>query len=186
VSLDGQVSRIAVFDLDGTLIDSDEALAAPFVTHGVPRSEVTFGHVLADECARLGMTVEDYLANYDSRLVRPFAGVVEMLARLDRWAVCSNKHTEAGRAELELMGWAPELALFSEEFDGPKQLTPVLDRLGVGADEVVFVGDTAHDRRVATEVGATFALAGWNPRAEAAPGDHVLVTPADVLALLDR
>jgi phosphoglycolate phosphatase-like HAD superfamily hydrolase len=62
----------------------------------------------------------------------------------------------------------------------------VLDALDVRADEVVFVGDTAHDRRVAVEVGATFGLAGWNPRAEAEAGDHVLAVPSDVLALLER
>lgn len=179
------MNRIAVFDLDGTLIDSDEALAAPFVAHGVPRSAVTFGHVLEDECARLGMSVDDYLARYDARLVQPFAGVVEVLARLDRWAVCSNKHPEAGHAELDRLGWAPEVALFSDAFDGPKRLQPVLDRLGLEPEEVVFVGDTAHDRRVATELGTTFGLAGWNPRAEAAAGDCVLTTPADVLTLLD-
>ena len=182
------MTRIAVFDLDGTLIDSDEALAAPFVAHGVPRSEVTFGHVLADECARLGMSVDDYLSRYDDQLVQPFAGVVEVLARLDRWAVCSNKHAEAGRAELARLGWTPEVALFSEAFGGPKRLQPVLDALGLGPHEVVFVGDTAHDRRVATEVGATFALAAWNPRAEALAqvGDCVLRSPSDLLALLDR
>jgi len=174
-----------VFDLDGTLIDSDEALAAPFVAHGVPRGEVTFGHVLADECARLGLSVEDYLAAYDARLVQPFAGVVELLARLERWAVCSNKHAYAGQAELALMGWLPEVALFSDAFDGPKRLQPVLDALDLGPDQVVFVGDTAHDRRVADEVGAPFGLAAWNPRAEPAPGDVVLRTPSDVLALLD-
>ncbi|MGZ4717853.1 MAG: HAD family hydrolase, partial [Acidimicrobiales bacterium] len=91
--------RVAVFDLDGTLVDSDEALAAPFVAHGVPRAEVTFGHVLADECARLGIGVDDYLALYDARQVQPYAGVVELLGRLERWAVCSNKHPEAGHAE---------------------------------------------------------------------------------------
>ena len=179
------MSRIAVFDLDGTLVDSDEALAAPFVAHGVARADVTFGHVLADECDRLGMTVADYLALYDPAQVLPYAGVVELLGRLDRWAVCSNKHADAGRAELAQFGWEPEVALFSEAFDGPKRLQPVLDALDLAPADVVFVGDTAHDRRVATEVGAPFALAGWNPRAEAVPGDQVLHAPADLLDLLE-
>jgi len=178
------MTRIAIFDLDGTLVDSDEALAAPFVAHGIPRDEITFGHVLADECARLGLSVDDYLALYDEELAQPFPGVVEVVSQLDRWAVCSNKHADVGHAELARFGWHPEVALFSDAFGGPKRLQPVLDALAIGAHEVVFIGDTGHDRRVAAEAGATFGLAGWNLRAESEPGDIVLGTPGDVLALL--
>ena len=49
-------SVVPIFDLDGTLIDSDAALVAPFVALGVPREAVTFGHVLQDECDRLGLS----------------------------------------------------------------------------------------------------------------------------------
>jgi HAD superfamily hydrolase (TIGR01549 family) len=178
------MTRIAIFDLDGTLVDSDDALAAPFVAHGVPRDQVTFGHVLADECARLGISVDAYLDLYDDALVLPFAGVDELLDGLEHWAVCSNKHAEVGHAELARFGWRPDVALFSDAFGGPKRLQPVLDLLGLAPHEVVFIGDTSHDRRVATEVGATFGLAGWNRRAEGAAGDVVLESPADVAALL--
>ncbi len=180
------MTLVAVFDLDGTLVDSDEALAAPFVAHGVPRAEVTFGHVLADECDRLGVSVDDYLALYDEDLAQPFPGVVEVLGRLERWAVCSNKHPGAGHAELARFGWEPTVALFSDAFDGPKRLQPVLAALGLAPEDVVFVGDTAHDRRVAAEVGALFGLAGWNPRAEPEPGDRVLTVPSDVLDVLGQ
>ena len=176
--------RLAVFDLDGTLIDSDAALVAPFVALGVAPEDITFGHVLADECARLGIDVDTYLDHYDADLVEPFAGVTDLLARLDRWVVCSNKHPGPGRAELARLGWQPELAMFSDAFEGPKRLEPVLDALGLTADEIVFVGDTAHDRRCATDVGAVFGLAGWNPRSEPQPGDVVLARPIEVLALV--
>ena len=52
--------RIPVFDLDGTLLDSDAALVAPFVALGVPPERITFGHVLADECAAL---LSDFFAS---------------------------------------------------------------------------------------------------------------------------
>lgn len=177
-----------VFDLDGTLLDSDEALLTPFLALGVPRSELTFGHVLADECARLGLTVEDYVSRYDVNVAAPFPGVVEMVAVLDRWAVCSNKLRPAGVAEMARFGWSPSVALFADDFGGAtKSLAPVLELLDdVVADDVVFVGDTSFDRTCARDAGVRFALAAWNPRAAALaePGDIVLSAPAEVLRLV--
>jgi phosphoglycolate phosphatase-like HAD superfamily hydrolase len=175
---------VPVLDLDGTLIDSDAALAAPFTALGIPLDAVTFGQPLADECARLGVTVEDYLAHYDTSAALAFPGVEELVAALDRWAVCSNKRGDSGRAELARLGWAPDVALFSDDFGGAKQLGPVLDALGLGPSEVLFVGDTEHDRACAHAVGCRFAIATWNPRAVAEPGDEIVRRPTEVLALL--
>lgn len=169
-----------MFDLDGTLLDSDEALTDAFVALGVPAEAVSFGHVIAEECRRLGIAVDDYVAAYDTGAARPFPGVDELVGGLERWAVCSNKHPASGRAELERLGWRPEVALFADAFDGPKRLGPVLHALGAGAGQVAFVGDTSHDRRSAADAGVPFGLAAWNPRASAEPGDAVLATPAAV------
>lgn len=176
-----------VFDLDGTLLDSDAALAAPYVALGVPADEVTFGHVVAEECERLGLSVDDYVSRYDVDAARPFAGVDELVRSLEVWAVCSNKVRAAGSAELARLGWSPAVAWFAEDFGGgAKRLGPVLEALGVRGADVVFVGDTDHDRSCASAVGARFALAAWNPRAAplAVDGDVVLSAPADLLALL--
>jgi HAD superfamily hydrolase (TIGR01549 family) len=176
--------RIPVFDLDGTLLDSDAALADAFVALGVDRDAVTFGHVVTDECARLGLDVDDYVAAYDEHAAMPFPGVDDLLASVGPWAVCSNKHPVSGRAELDRLGWEPVVALFTDSFDGPKRLPPVLDALGRTGGEIVFVGDTAHDRAAAAEVPVPFGLAAWNPRATPAPGDVVLTDPAEVPAFL--
>jgi len=175
---------IAVFDLDGTLVDSDRALSDAFVALGVPREDITFGHLLADECDRLGVSVDDYLAAYDPGHAQPFPGVDEVLAQLPVWGVCSNKHPESGAAELARLGWQPTVATFADRTSGPKQLGPVLAALGVTASDVLYVGDTAHDRACAQAVGCRFVVAGWNVRAEAEPGDLVAATPAEVLTLL--
>jgi len=175
---------IAVFDLDGTLVDSDHALADAFVALGVPREDITFGHLLADECDRLGVSVDDYLAAYDPERAQPYPGIDDLLAQLPVWGVCSNKHPESGAAELARMGWQPTVAAFADRASGPKQLGPVLAALDVSADEVLYVGDTAHDRACAEAVSCRFVLAGWNVRAEPEPGDLVAATPADVLAFL--
>ena len=179
------MSRLPVFDLDGTLLDSDAALAGAFVALGVPPGEVTYGHVLADECERLGLTLDDYLAAYDLDAAQPFPGVSDLLAQLDRWAVVSNKHGDSGRAELARLGWEPEVALFADAFGGAaKQLGPALDALGLRPQDVAFVGDTGHDRACARTVGCPFLLAAWNPRARPAPGDLVCTTPLEVVSHL--
>jgi HAD superfamily hydrolase (TIGR01549 family) len=178
--------RVPIFDLDGTLLDTDAALVATFVALGVPPEEVTFGHVLADECDRLGIDVDTYVARYDTELAEPFPGVSELVETLDHWALCSNKHPASGRRELVRLGWAPDVALFSDAFDGPKRLSPLIDALGLEPDDVVFIGDTAHDRTVAAEAGVPFGLAAWNPRAVALDGDRVLATPGDVPGFCDE
>lgn len=178
------VALIPIFDLDGTLLDSDEALAAAFVSLGVPREQVTFGHVVAHECDRLGLALDDYLAAYDVDAAAPYEGVTEILGQLDRWAVCSNKHGPSARTELERLGWEPEVALFADFFRGPKVLGPVIDALGVEPSACVFIGDTGHDLACARAVGMRFAVAAWNPRAEGLEGDDVLRHPRDILSLI--
>jgi phosphoglycolate phosphatase-like HAD superfamily hydrolase len=174
---------IVVFDLDGTLIDSDVALQAPFTALGVDPATVPLGLPLAEACELAGVSVAAYLAAYDGSVVRPFAGVQEMLDGLGDWALCSNKARSSGQAELERLGWSPIVARFSEDFGcRPKELAPVLAALSVHPDDVLFVGDTAHDRACARAAGVEFALAGWNARATSEPGDQVLRHPADVLA----
>jgi len=173
---------VAVFDFDGTLVDSDEALIAPFLALGIDRSRVRLGRLLADECDDHGVTVEDYLDHYDPSVSDPFPGIDELLALLPRWGLCSNKHPDSGASELARLGWHPTATAFA--LGRPKSLLPVLTDLRVGGADVLYVGDTDHDRECAVEVGATFALAGWNRRARPEPGDVVLNAPADVLGLL--
>ncbi len=168
------------------MLDSDAALTAPYLEMGVAEADLTFGHVVADECARLGLDLVEYQRRYDTDAAQPYPGVVDVVAALMRWAVCSNKVRAAGTAELARLGWNPEVVRFAEDFSGgPKTLGPVLEALGSPpAAEVLFVGDTAHDRACASEAGVAFALAGWNPRAIEADGDLVLRDPRELLRLI--
>lgn len=176
---------VLVFDFDGTLVDSDDALVRPFLALGVPLEQIDFGHVIADECDRLGISLDRYVGLYDTSVVEPFVGVREVVDRLGRWALCSNKHPESGRPELTRLGWMPEVAMFTDAFGwAHKDLRPVLDALAVGADEVVMVGDSGADLRCAQDVGCRFVWAGWNPRVRAARPEGVLLDdPAQILDL---
>lgn len=178
-----------IFDLDGTLIDSDEALIDPFVRLGIPRHTITFGHPIEQECARLDISINAYVDVYDTEVVQPFDGVVDLIdavQRTTRWAVCSNKHPRSGRAELERLGWQPEVVLFTDAFGGhPKEVQPVLNALGIQAADALFIGDTDHDRRCAIDADVDFAWAGWNPRVPATVSGRRLVRPSDLIDLLD-
>lgn len=179
-------SLIAIFDLDGTLLDSDDALAAPFIRLGIERSRISFGQPVDAECRRLGLTVDDYVAAYDTAEAEPFDGVAEMLSALGRWAVCSNKAAESATVELGRLGWHPDVARFADDFDwNPKDLRPVLSALAADPADVIFVGDTDHDARCAADVGCRFVWAGWNPRTRArSPEGIVLDEPRALLDLL--
>jgi len=186
--LDVAVKRydIVVFDLDGTLIDSDEALVLPFLSLGMAREDITFGHPIEEFCAAVGIDLDEYVRLYDTDVVVPFDGATELVAGLERWAVCSNKHPVSGRAELLRLGWTPEVAMFSDAFGGAaKQLGPVLAAVDVPPDRALFVGDTAHDARCAEIAGCDFVWAGWNLRtAAASPDGRVLTDPRQILDLL--
>jgi phosphoglycolate phosphatase len=176
---------VPIFDLDGTLLDSDEALVAPFLALGVRRRDIAFGEPVAVACKRLGVPTETYVAGYDPSMAAPFPGVSELVAGLGRWAVCSNKAAASGRADLQRWGWHPEVALFTDAFGGgQKVLAPVLDALGLVAADVVYVGDSEHDREAASAAGCRFLVAGWNLRAREVRGDRLLNHPSELLALL--
>lgn len=176
---------VPIFDFDGTLVDSDQALAGAFVALGVPEEDVTFGHELAVECERLGVSVDEYVEVYRTFRPGPFAQVEELVRELETWHICSNKHGPDGHRELEHLGWSPTSAWFADAFAGPKSLRPLLADHRLDPDQVVFVGDTVHDRSCAVEVGCRFILAGWNPRALRGrqPNDLVATTPLELRGL---
>lgn len=178
--------RVVVFDFDGTLVDSDEALLLPFDELGVDRADVIMGSAVAEECERLGVSMEDYVAAYDTSVVQPYPGITEMLSDVPRWAVLSNKHPDSAVAELRRLGWEPEALMCADAFGwAHKSLQPMLEALGIGASEVVMVGDSPGDLRCAEEVGCRFIWAGWNPRVrQADPRGEVLASPSELLSAL--
>lgn len=175
-----------MFDFDGTLVDSDEALLVPFDELGVDRADVVMGSAVAEECERLGISMDDYVAAYDTQVVQPYPGITDMLTELPRWAVLSNKHPDSAIAELRRLEWQPEALMCADAFGWThKSLRPMLEALGVDASEVVMVGDSNGDLRCAQEVGCRFIWAGWNGRVKTArPRGEVAGSPTALLSAL--
>lgn len=175
--------ELLIFDFDGTLVDSDEALIQPFLHFGIPRQDITFGHAIAPECERLGIPLDGYADAYDTTTVQPYQDVAEMIGKLPRWALCSNKHPKNAAAELDRLGWQPEVAMYADTFNWEhKRLEPVLEAVGLKASQVAMVGDTMGDQQCALEIGCPMIWAGWNPRVDVDPSrEFVAQHPHELL-----
>ena len=165
--------RVLVLDLDGTLVDSVEDLAASLNTvlrsRGLPltdRVEVTRlvgngARVLLERAfaARGAALTEDaldeFLLHYTANaavLTRPFPGAVETLRGMAaegwRFAICTNKPEAAARALLDALN-----------------LSPLFQAVGGGDSFPTRKPDPAH-------LLATLRAAGGTPDGAIMVGDH--------------
>ena len=128
------MDRIALFDLDGTLLDSApdihsalDRLMAAHQRPGFSREEVRrmigdgVAVLVQRACAARNLPfsperVSEFLTDYEAHAAdetRPFEGIPELLARLRaegwRLAVCTNKPERAARIILDDLGLSPLL-----------------------------------------------------------------------------
>ena len=186
-----------LFDLDGTLIDSTALILDSFhhvrklhfgdrlpderygATMGRPLRDV-FGE-MTDDVARVQAMVDDYvefnLLRHDGR-VSAFAGVAQALARLAaraaRLGVVTSKINEHAWRGLRVCGLDEHFELLIGADDvvrakpDPEPVLVALRRLGVGAHEAVFIGDSPHDVRAGNAAGVATAAVAWGPFPRAA------------------
>jgi phosphoglycolate phosphatase len=183
--------HLAVFDLDGTLVDSRRDLASAAnalleESGAPPLDEEAVGRMVGDGAAMLVHRAfeaaghaepEDalsrFLALYGERLLettRPYPGIVELLDALERgtaMAVLTNKPRAMAETVLSGLGLR---RYFSDVFggDGPYPRKPQADGLralmraaGVEGDSAMMIGDSVVDLRTARGAGARICLAGY-------------------------
>jgi phosphoglycolate phosphatase len=205
------VTRLAIFDLDGTLVDSLDDLHAS-VNHalgvvGLParsRDEVR-GYV--GEGARVllarAVSPEEHLlepalaawwAHYEAHCLdhtRAFPGVAALLAGAGcRLAVHTNKPGAMARKILDGLGLLPRFQAVIGGDEAPRKPDPggvleILDRVGAAPSDTVFVGDSRVDVATARAAGVSLVAVTWGlaSRAElVAAGATVLVDDAAELA----
>lgn len=176
--------RIAavLFDFDGTLADSFEAITASTnhvrVSYGLPplaesvvREYVGFG--LPNLMQQLVSTADtdEAIARYREHhrtvirtQTRLMPGVAETIPELARrgfqLAVCSNKQVHFTRELVEVLGLKPYFAavLGPDDVGGrakpdPAMVLEGLNRLGVSRTDAVYVGDMAIDVHTAQAAG---------------------------------
>ena len=185
--------RLAVFDLDGTLVDSklDLCLAVNHALRAVGLPERTLEEVASFVGEGVGLLVERSVAphlerreaalaawweHYQAHLLDHTVLYPGLAALLDEapclLAVHTNKPGRLARSILEGLG---VLGRFREVVGGdeaPRKPDPagtrgILARLGVTPGEAVLVGDSLIDLRTAGAVPLRFVPVGWGL---AAPG----------------
>ncbi|HTR50138.1 MAG TPA: HAD-IA family hydrolase [Kofleriaceae bacterium] len=189
-------SRPLVFDLDGTLVDTLDDIAAhlnaALVDHGLaPRSRVEIaewvGHGSArlveravSEPAAVAAVLASYRAHYHARPVvhaRMYDGIaaaLDALAPHHVLAILSNKpEPEVVAIAQALLARWPFAVIAGERADVPRKPDPasiarVLAQLGASASAGALVGDSEVDIATARAAGMTSVAVTWGFRREAA------------------
>jgi phosphoglycolate phosphatase len=181
------VPALAIFDLDGTLVDSLDDLHAS-VTHalasvGLPprsRDEVRAfigegARVLVERAvAPRGHLLEPALAawwaHYEAHCLdrtRPYPGIEALLAGSRRaLAVHTNKPGRLARKILAGLGLLPRFAAVIGGDEAPRKPDPggvreLLARVGAAPGETLFVGDSRVDVETARRAGVALVAVTW-------------------------
>lgn len=180
-------ARLAIFDLDGTLVDSVDDLAAavnhalaqvqlPPRTRDEVRSFIGDGaralleRAVAPHRDRLEPALAAWRAHYEAHLLdatRPYPGIPELLAGARRpLAVLTNKPVAMAVRILEGLGLSARFQAIVGGGDAPPKPDPagaraLLARLGVRPEDAVLVGDSTVDAATARNAGIAFVAATW-------------------------
>jgi phosphoglycolate phosphatase len=209
------MTRLAVLDLDGTLLDTLDDLAASVnaalaAVGQPPRPRQEIERFVGEGARRLlerAVAPHDALADaalaawwrhYDVHCLdrtRPFPGLPELLTRSGRrLAVHTNKPGKVARRILAGLGLLDRFAVVIGGDEGPRKPDPagtleIMRRLGARPESTVFVGDSPTDVRTARHAGVTMVAVTWGfrPREElrAAGAVHLVDTVAGLRPWLE-
>lgn len=186
--------RVAILDLDGTVVDTlddlAEAVNAALADVGLPprpRDEVRqfvgegARRLVSRAVAPREDLVEPALAawwrHYEAHLLdrtRPYPGIREALARAGRTlAIHTNKPGRLAREILDGLGLSARFAAVLGGDEAPRKPDPsgtlaLLARLGARPEDAVFVGDSRVDVETARAAGIPMVAVTWGfrPREE--------------------
>ena len=181
------MARLAIFDLDGTLVDSLDDLHAS-VNHalrqvGLPLRSREEVHGFVGEGARVlleravaphGHLLEPALAawrpHYEAHCLdqtRPYPGIEALLAGAGRvLAVHTNKPGGMARKILAGLGLLSRFAAVTGGDEAPRKPDPagvleIMAKVGASPGETIFVGDSRVDVETARAAGVSLVAVTW-------------------------
>lgn len=198
-----------VFDLDGTLIDTERAILpslrgtlAELTGRRYEEQELTFALGItgadaleqlrvADVPAALTLWIEKMHGYEDA--VSLFGGVAETLEKLREQGLVLGIVTSKTREEFTHdfnrfgIGDCFQTVVYAEETvehkPSPAPLLKYMELSGVPREKVLYVGDSIYDSQCAHAAGVDFALALWGTHDPAIPAQHRIQMPGQLLAL---
>ena len=137
----------------------------------VERGFAATGEAAPEQCR---IATERFLALYEAEpaaLTRPYSGVVDTLERLSlggiRLAICTNTAERVTHAVLKALGLDGFFAAviggdtLAVKKPDPAPLTAAIERLGLGRDDAIMVGDNEHDAATAKAAGVPCVLVAY-------------------------
>ncbi|MFB4210421.1 pyrophosphatase PpaX [Shouchella sp. JSM 1781072] len=183
-----------LFDLDGTLIDTNEliiqsflhTLQADYPGQYTRETVLPFiGPSLMDTFSSINQEkAEAYIAKYRAHnhlhhdaLVTIYPGVKEGIEQLHqqgyKLAIVTTKIKETARMGLKLTGLEPYFDVViglddvTNEKPNPEPILKALERLGSSPEEAIMVGDNSHDVLAGQRAGTISVGVGWALKGEA-------------------
>ena len=198
-----------IFDIDGTLIDTEEAILQSLqdtvreILHkDIEKYELKFALGIPGSVAlrKLGITDtkrandrwNEHLLKYKSR-IRLFDSIPQLLENLKMNGYRLGIVTSKTRNEY-MTDFAAPFAL-SDYFGTvicvedaarpkpfPEPLQAYLDVSNINTEDAVYIGDSIYDSQCAQNAGLDFGLAAWgNVEAQGVSAGYIFKRPADVL-----
>ncbi|WP_158737301.1 HAD family hydrolase [Alteribacillus sp. YIM 98480] len=199
-----------IFDVDGTLIDTEEAILKSLQSalkngvgndYSIEELKPVLGIPGDDALEVLGVNEkrkvrEEWLHYMESnrKLVKVFPGIHDTLKNLktEKYSIgiVTSKTKKEFKEEVERFDLHPyaDTIVCADDTDKhkpePDPLMAYLQKSGETAKKAVYIGDTLHDEKCAHSAGIAFALAGWGAvQPEKSNPDHMLHTPNEILQL---
>lgn len=184
------MTRLAILDLDGTLLDTLDDLAASVNAalaavgrparprHEIERfvgegARLLLERAVAPHAELAAPALTAWWSHYEDHCLdrtRPFPGFPELLTRSGRrLAMHTNKPGRLARRILAGVGLLDRFAVVTGGDEAPRKPDPagtlaIMRRLGARPEDTVFIGDSPIDVRTARRAGVTLVGVTWGLR----------------------
>lgn len=212
--------KAVLFDFDGTLVNTNDVIIESWQhtyryytgrEESVDKITACFGEPLLITMAREFPNVapeesaavyREYQKEKADELVKVFEGVPEMLETLRqagyRLAIVTSRTRESALRYLNMFGLADyfEAMVSCEDTDihkpNPEPILLCLEKLGIGKDEAIMVGDSPFDMKCANNAEVKSVLVDWRITTDSeaiisdAVADFEIGIPAELMGVLEH